>query len=188
MLTDRGANSLLTELFVMRQLNEPFDHLHVSGYTILDPATRNLGAAALRFARETGRSSSVDVCSVGPLTEVTPEIFLEATRASRMLFANEEEALVLSRRGVVDDALAELSEKCDEVVITRGPLGAVASCGNERASSASLGSDVVDTTGAGDAATGAYLGARLRGASLDDALELAMAASAEVVRGLGARG
>jgi ribokinase len=188
MLTDRGANSLLTEPFVMRQLNEPFDHLHVSGYTILDPATRDLAAAALRFARETGRSSSVDVCSVGPLTDVTPEIFLEATRESSMVFANEEEALVLSRRGVVDDALTELSEMFDEVVITRGPLGAVASCGNERASVAPLGSNVVDTTGAGDAATGAYLGARLRGASLDDALELAMAASAEVVRGLGARG
>ena len=188
MLTDRGANPLLTEIFVMRQLNEPFDHLHVSGYTFLDPATRDLGSAALRYARETGRSSSVDVCSVGPLTDVTPEIFLEATRESGMLFANEEEALVLSRRGDVDDALTELSEKFDEVVITRGPRGAVASCANERVSVASLGSNVVDTTGAGDAAAGAYLGARLRGASLGGALERAMAASAEVVRVLGARG
>jgi ribokinase len=188
MLTDRGANPLLTELFVMRQLNEPFDHLHVSGYTLLDSATRDIGSAALRFARETGRTSSVDVCSVGPLVEVTPEIFLEAARESNMLFANEEEALVLSRRGGVDDAIATLCEAFDEVVVTRGPSGAVASCGEERASALSQGKDVIDTTGAGDAATGAYLGARLSGASLGAALELAMAASAHVVRGLGARG
>lgn len=188
MLTDRGANPLLTTTFVMRQLSEDFDHLHVSGYTLLDPSTRELGSAALRCARDMGKTSSVDVCSVGPLKEVTPESFLAAARESNMLFANEEEALLLSRRAVVDDALTVLSEVFDEVIITLGSRGAVVSCGKHRASVTSRATDVIDTTGAGDAATGAYLGARLGGASLENALGLAMSASAGVVRGLGARG
>jgi sugar/nucleoside kinase (ribokinase family) len=45
---------------------------------------------------------------------------------------------------------------------------------------------VLDTTGAGDAATGTYLGARLREEPPERALEDAMSASAHVVEGLGA--
>jgi sugar/nucleoside kinase (ribokinase family) len=45
---------------------------------------------------------------------------------------------------------------------------------------------VLDTTGAGDAATGTYLGARLNGDDVSAALSKAMAASARVVGDLGA--
>ena len=187
MLTDRGANSLLDGSFILAQLDEPFEHVHVSGYTLLDAATRAAGASALRFARERGRHSSVDVCSVGPLSHVTPEVFLAAAREASMLFANEEEALALSGELDVEDALRSLARSFVEVLVTRGPHGAVAMCANEVARSASRSDLVLDTTGAGDAATGAFLGARLHGANLDDALALAMKASARVVRALGAR-
>jgi sugar/nucleoside kinase (ribokinase family) len=187
MLTDRGANPLLAESFVEEALGEPFDHLHVSGYTLLDPATRGVGTTALRRAREAGRSSSVDVCSVAPLGDITPEVFLVAAREASMLFANEEEALALSSARDSREALETLSRDFGEVVITRGPLGAMASHGAARAEARSQSDEVVDTTGAGDAATGAFLGARLSGESLEGALERAMAASARVVRGLGSR-
>jgi ribokinase len=188
MLTDRGANPLLAGSFVEALLCEPFEHLHVSGYTLLDPATRGVGTAALRRAREAGRSSSVDVCSVGPLADITPEVFLVAAREASMIFANEEEALVLASAKDVNEALETLSRDFAEVVITRGPRGAMASHGVERAAARSQGDEVIDTTGAGDAATGAYLGARLSGESLEGALGCAMAAGARVVRGLGSNG
>jgi ribokinase len=188
MLTDRGANPLLTLSFVEALLREPFDHLHVSGYTLLDPATRGVGTAALRHARETGRSSSVDVCSVGPLADITPEVFLVAAREASMLFANEEEALVLASAKDVNEALETLSRDFAEVVITRGPRGAMASHGVDRAAALSASDEVIDTTGAGDAATGAYLGARLSGEALAEALEVAMVAAVRVVGGLGSRG
>jgi ribokinase len=187
MLTDRGANPLLAESFVEDALVEPFDHLHVSGYTLLDPATRGVGTTALRRAREAGRSSSVDVCSVAPLGDITPEVFLVAAREASMLFANEEEALALVSARDAREALEALSRDFGEVVITRGPLGAMASHGAARAEARSQSDQVVDTTGAGDAATGAFLGARLNGESLEGALERAMVASARVVRGLGSR-
>ena len=188
MLTDRGANERLSEAHVRAVLDEPFDHVHVSGYTLLDAATRGVGVAALRRARESGRTASVDVCSVGPLRDVGPEVFLVSAREAGQLFANAEEAMVLSGCDDVDAARDELARSFAEVVVTRGAKGADAVTSGSRAHAEARSADVLDTTGAGDAATGAYLGARLSGATLDQALALARAASAIVVRTLGAQG
>jgi sugar/nucleoside kinase (ribokinase family) len=186
MLTDRGANSLLSESFVLGRLAVPFDHLHVSGYLLLDPSTRAIGVAALEFAKERHRSTSVDVCSVAPLRAVTPEVFLAAAEGASQLFANEEEALVLTSTNSVEDALDFLVAHFDEVVITRGSEGAVSATGEARIRVAASDATVLDTTGAGDAATGTYLGSRLDARDIESSMELAMAAAARVVGDLGA--
>ena len=188
MMSDRGANSSLSEAFVRAQLEDHFDHMHVSGYVLLDPATRSVGVNALLLARERGVASSVDVCSVGPLRIVTPEVFLEATSATTQLFANEEEALALGASSDVDLALDLLCLRFGEVVVTRGGQGALAGVLAKRFRVPSVANKVLDTTGAGDAATGAYLGARLSGEAPLEALERAMDAAAKVVGGLGALG
>jgi ribokinase len=186
MLTDRGANSLLSEAFVLGRLAVPFDHLHVSGYVLLDPATRSLGVAALALAKERRRTSSVDVCSVSPLRRMTPQVFLEAASGASQLFANEEEAIELTGTSDVEDALEFLASRFREVVITRGGRGAIAAVGETRSRVFAHDVEVLDTTGAGDAANGTYLGARLREESPERALEEAMSASAHVVGELGA--
>ena len=188
MMTDRGANRLLSAQHVRGQLERPFDHLHVSGYTLLDGATRELARAALRAASERGATTSVDVCSTGPLARVTPALFLDLARGATMLFANEAEALALSETANPLDAIAALAPHFDEVVVTLGAAGALASAAGTITSAPALGHEVLDTTGAGDAATGTYLGARLQGRDVARALDEAMAAAARVVRGLGARG
>jgi ribokinase len=186
MLTDRGANSLLSESFVLGRLAVPFEHLHVSGYVLLDPATRAIGIAALALANERRRTSSVDVCSVAPLRQMTPEVFLAAASGASQLFANEEEALVLTGASDVEEALEFLAARFHEVVITRGAQGAVAAEGETRTRVSAHNVPVLDTTGAGDAATGTYLGARLRDELPERALEEAMTASAYVVGEFGA--
>jgi sugar/nucleoside kinase (ribokinase family) len=186
MLTDRGANSLLSESFVLGRLAVPFEHLHVSGYVLLDPATRRIGVAALALAKERRRSASVDVCSVSPLRQMTPEVFLEAARGASQLFANEEEALMLTGASDVEEALEFLAARFREVVITRGARGAIAALGETRSRVDAHDVVVLDTTGAGDAANGTYLGARLREELPERALEEAMSASAYVVGELGA--
>jgi ribokinase len=186
MLTDRGANSLLSESFVLGRLAVPFDHLHVSGYVLLDSATRAVGVAALALANERRRTTSVDVCSVAPLRHMTPEVFLEAASGASKLFANEEEALVLTGASDVEEALEYLAARFHEVVITRGAQGATAAVGETRTRVNAHDVAVVDTTGAGDAATGTYLGARLRDELPERALEEAMTASAHVIGEFGA--
>jgi sugar/nucleoside kinase (ribokinase family) len=188
MLTDRGVNPLLSSAHVREVLRHPFDHLHVSGYTILDAATRAVGADALGLARAAGSSSSVDLCSVAPLMRVTPRVFLESAADATELFANEEEALALSDAATLEAGLDDLAQRFAEVVVTRGAAGAVVRRGAEEWRAVARGARVVDTTGAGDAATGAYLASRLIGDDVPTALEHAMTAAAAVVMGLGASG
>jgi sugar/nucleoside kinase (ribokinase family) len=188
MLTDRGANSHLRGAFVEAQLVEPFDHLHVSGYLLLDPATRAVAVQALRHAGERRVPTSVDVCSVSPLRDVTPDVFLRSATYATQLFANEEESLVLTDTEDAEAAADVLTQLFDEVVITRGARGALCAIGAERFHVAAHRVAVLDTTGAGDAATGAYLGARLHGVAPTQALAVAMEAAARVVGGLGAFG
>jgi sugar/nucleoside kinase (ribokinase family) len=188
MMTDRGANSRLELAHVLRQLERPFDHLHVSGYTLLDPSTLEVARGALVRARELGRSTSVDVCSVAPLMAMTPAAFLKAADGVGTLFANEEEALALSGGTDIDAALERLGPDFDEVVITQGESGARVRRDGVDFEASSKSDFVVDTTGAGDAATGAYLATRLYDGTIDQALEAAMSAASLVVGGLGSRG
>ena len=187
MYTDRGANRSLTREFVLDALREGAEHLHVSGYSVLEEATRSVAVAALAEARAKAVTTSVDVCSVGPLVDVTPAVFARAISGVHYLFANEEEARVLGG-ATWHEALATLRGLAHEGMVTRGPLGATAWSGALSANVPSASTAVLDTTGAGDAASGTYLGARLRGDSLDDALTLAMQRAAHVVAGLGAAG
>ncbi len=188
MLSDRGANATLSNEHVRRQLEEPFDHLHVSGYTMLDERSRSVGVEALRRALALGATTSIDVCSLGPLLDVTSSVFLECAGGATFLFANREEALALTESFDVAAALEHLASVFREVVVTLGANGAVAQRDARRFAVTSASDGALDTTGAGDAATGTYLAVRLRGGTIDEALREAMAAAALVVKGLGARG
>ena len=188
MLSDRGANSSLSSDHVRHQLEEPFDHLHVSGYTMLDEHSRAVGVEALRRAATLGATTSIDVCSIGPLRIMTPQVFLDCAAGATFLFANEEESLALTGSPDAVSALDHLALEFGEVVVTRGVNGALARNDARHFEVTSLSEDVSDTTGAGDAATGAYLAVRLDGGTVDVALREAMKAASIVVRGLGARG
>ncbi len=182
MLTDRGVNPLLT-LDHVRSALEGSDHLHLSGYTLLDPATRALASRALGLAREAGASTSLDACSAEPLARLGAGAFLEAGRDARWLFANEEEATLLDPAG---PPFASLAQRCEELVVTRGPAGAMARRAGSLVEVPARSHEALDSTGAGDAATGAYLSARLAGEDPLGALEVAMEAAARVVARLGA--
>lgn len=187
MMTDRGVNSALRFAHVSHLLDASLTHVHVSGYSALDHRSRSLVPEVLAAANSWGATSSIDVCSVGPLREVGSETFWRVARGATMLFANEEEALTLAQTTDVMVALATLSREWSEVVITRGPLGALAHDDGQTFRVNASPGEVLDTTGAGDAATGTYLGRRLAGDDVQGSLESAMAAAAHVVRGLGSR-
>lgn len=186
MLTDRGVNAQLTLAHVAGPGNDELDHLHISGYTVLDAATRSWVPALVTDAQRRGARVSVDVCSVGPLATVTPDLFLACIAGADLLIANEEEALVLSGQSDVDAALEFLTGLFRDVLITRGARGAVVSNDGVVTRVAAPAREVMDTTGAGDATLGTYLARRLAGEDVTTALRAAMEAGADAVGRLGA--
>ena len=188
MMTQRGVNAQLTFADVAPMIDSSLAHVHVSGYTVLEERTRHLVPRIIAAASAEGATTSVDVCSVGPLRQVGAENFTTAAGAADVLFANEEEALELSSTRDVDAALEELGHQWSEVVVTLGARGVRARHDATTYTALANVEDVVDTTGAGDSASGTYLAYRLGGADVQTSLQRAMTAAARVVRALGSRG
>jgi ribokinase len=188
MLTDRGANLQLRTEALDRSLFAPGRHLHLSGYELLDEATRPVGLASLELAAAAGMTRSVDPCSAGPLAAVGAAAFLSWTDGIEWCCANLDEGRALTGATQPDDVLGALRPHYRETVVTLGAEGALlAGPGNDRLHCSADDAEVADTTGAGDAFTGTFLARRLSGDGPELALRAGLAAAARVVGQPGAR-
>jgi sugar/nucleoside kinase (ribokinase family) len=212
MLSDRGANALLAPADVDAALAgcDPA-HVHLSGYALLDPASRAAGRRVLARARELGRTVSVDAASAAPLRRVGGAAFRHWVRGADLLIANLDEARALldgaddptvpatvggglgpAARATVDGEAAALARALATVavraVVKLGRDGAVwAGPDGEWAGAAADPAAAVDPTGAGDAFAAGLLGAWLRGADPRTCLRAGTAAGARAVTRIGAR-
>jgi ribokinase len=176
MLPDAGANGALSPADLPDDVFTGGDHLHLSGYALLNPGSRPAALAAVRRARGTGMTTSVDPSSAAPLRELGDAAFRSWTAGIDLCLANQEEASVLAPWG-----------SYPAVVVKLGPGGAEWRHGEvtERVEAESVAA--VDTTGAGDAFAAGFLSAWLAGAAPADALRAACALAAQAVSRLGAR-
>jgi len=188
MLTDRGANITLGESSFSGDLFAAGRHLHLSGYELLDDATRPAGLTALALAAGCGMTRSVDPCSAGPLARVGAPAFLAWTHGVDLCCANFDEGRALSGAEDPEEIIGYLRHYYKEVALTLGADGALFSGdGYELIYAPAEPVEVTDTTGAGDAFTGTFLAMRLGGVPPDEALRAGLAASARVVTTPGAR-
>ena len=188
MLTDRGANLSLREQALDPALLAAGRHLHLSGYELLDEATRPAALSALALAAVAGMTRSVDPCSAGPLAVVGKAAFLGWTAGVEWCCANLEEGRALTGMTQPAEVLAALRRHYREVALTLGAEGALFSGpGTELLHCPAGPADVTDTTGAGDAFTGTFLARRLSGDEPEAALRAGLAAAARVVTAFGAR-
>jgi ribokinase len=191
MLPDAGANSLLQPDDLPADLVAASGHLHVSGYSLLNPGSRDGALAGLARARTAGVPTSVDPSSAAPLEAVGGDRFLALTEGVGLVFVTLDEAEVLCDSRDPAVVGARLTATYDEVVIKLGAAGARWFARTDptgvQVPAAGPSGPVVDTTGAGDAFTGAWLTARRAGAAPEPALRRATEAAAAVVTRIGAR-
>jgi sugar/nucleoside kinase (ribokinase family) len=187
MLADRGANLRLRPDDVPAPVLG--QHLHLSGYTLLDPGPRDAGLAALDAAVDAGCTVSLDPASTGPLARYGVDRWLADTARATLLLPNEDEARLLT--GCLDaaDAARALARRHPAVAVSLGADGALWASGDRLVHRPAHPTDVVDTTGAGDAFAAGLLAAWLPAPEIDpaDALDAGLACAAEVVRRPGAR-
>jgi sugar/nucleoside kinase (ribokinase family) len=185
-LTDRGANLNLSSADLPFNLLDGISLLVISGYSFFTEGPRTAVTALLKQARERKIATAVDPASVGFLREVGAESFLKWTQGTGTIFANLDEALELTGSVDLNLQMQTLGRFYERVVIKRG--GAGAAVGNRKGVAMSMPapmSDVIDTTGAGDAFAAAFLTSELRGRALEDCLKAGIAAGSEAVGSIG---
>ncbi|MFB7516174.1 carbohydrate kinase family protein [Streptomyces sp. NPDC056144] len=190
-LTDSGAALRLSPADWSPDLLDGIAALHLSGYLFFAPPSRETALRALRDAGDAGVPVSVDPASAGFLAELGTDRFLAATAGAAALLPNADEARMLAGGREPAAAAAELSRRHPLVVVTLGAAGAVVAEGGAvtaRVTAPPVPQELrVDSTGAGDAFTGAFLAARIAGADAAEAAEAGCRAGAEAVTLVGGR-
>lgn len=205
-LTDSGASLRLSPADWTPSLLDGVTWLHLSGYLFFAESSRAAARAALASARARGVTVSVDPASTGFLLRHGVDRFLADAAGVDVLLPSRDEALLLTGRpratGAADateptgaaestgpaDAAAELSRRFPEVVVKLGGDGALAARdGRVRVRVPAVRADAQDSTGAGDAFTGAYIASRMAGAGLREAVGEGCGAGARAVSRVGAR-
>lgn len=174
LLSDRGAAARLQsgDLPDLTGL----DHLHLSGYVLLDASSRPAGLAALAAARAAGCTISVDPQAAPALTSA----FLHDVAGIDLLLPNADELAALGGTEAVLDRVGAIAS-------TAGAGGASWADARGRRSVAAPQVEIVDVTGAGDAFDAGVLVSWRQGADPTSVLTAGCAAAAAAVGRLGAR-
>ncbi|MEU4489140.1 sugar kinase [Streptomyces purpurascens] len=187
-LTDSGASLRLEPADWSDALLDGVARLHLSGYLLFSEPGRALVTVALKTARARGVPVSLDPASAGFLTELGVERFLALVEGVDVLLPSRDEACLLTGLADAADAAAELSLSIPLVVAKQGREGAlVARSGKVCARVPAVPATPRDTTGAGDAFTGTFLGALLAGAGPEEAAAEGCRAGARAVERVGGR-
>ncbi len=177
-----GANDYLSSDDVRRALTlhrETLDSILVN-FEVPEPAV----AAAVQLGVDYGIPVIVDA---GPARPYTPETWRDCT----ILTPNEQETETLVGYPISDDATAEQAAReligmgPGAIVLHRGAHGALLVTPDDTIHIPSFSVNVVDTTGAGDAFSGALSVAVAEGLPLVDAIRRANAAGALAITRLG---
>ncbi|MFE1248150.1 carbohydrate kinase family protein [Streptomyces sp. NPDC058735] len=187
-LTDSGASLRLGPADWSGTLLDGVARLHLSGYLLFSESSRALAAVALEAARARGVPVSLDPASAGFLRVLGAERFLALVEGVDVLLPSRDEACLLTGLTDAAEAAAELSLRVPLVVAKQGCEGAlVARSGKVCARVPAAPATARDTTGAGDAFTGAFLAALLAGAGAEEAAAQGCRAGARAVERVGGR-
>lgn len=180
------AGSRLVPTDIPDSLVESATLLHLTGISAgLGEGPMATAHAAIDRARTAGAVVSFDVNHRSALWgegrdgRDAGDAYRSLAARADIVFASEDEAELTTGATDVDaqiDTLLEWGASC--AVIKRGEQGAVAGTASHRVSSAAIAVDVVDTVGAGDAFVAGWLVETVRGASLTERLDIAIACGA----------
>jgi sugar/nucleoside kinase (ribokinase family) len=182
MYSDRGAAGRLSPADLPAELLAGAAHLHLSGYVLADPSSREAGLAALRAARAAGLSTSLD-----PQPATDPALLRGVLGRVDLLLPNLDELEALTGSRDPGSARALVAGGAGAVAVTLGADGAVWVDFHGPRHVEAVPASVLDPTGAGDAFDAGVIAARLGGADGPRAAAAGCATAAVAVGRRGAR-
>lgn len=180
---NRGANALpLPEAQILARLAE-FQHLHISGYTLLDEEQFAVVRRILIQAKMRGLTTSLDpgVC----ISPSACENVLSLLMHINYFLPNTDELERLGGAGTIHDQIETvLNHGCEAVIVKMGEKGSRYYDNNEalqQKPNADTQAKIVDTTGAGDCFNAGFLASILKGEALKTALQAGHAAAYRMI-------
>ena len=161
--------------------------IYLEGYLFDAPAGPAIFAQAAQMAAQHQARIALSLSDSWCVARHRADLLHFVTDNVDILFANEDEAISLVETDH-PTAVQTLAGLVDEVVITRGPLGAViCHAGQQLLVDAMPQGAVIDTTGAGDLFAAGYLFGRTHGYDVQMSGQIASVLAGEVISHIGAR-
>ena len=161
--------------------------IYLEGYLFDAPAGPAIFAQAAQMAAQHQARIALSLSDSWCVDRHRADLWHYVTDHVDILFANEDEAISLAKTDH-SESVQMLRGLVDEVVITRGPLGAVI-ChdGQQLLVDAMPQGPVIDTTGAGDLFAAGYLFGRTHGYDAHMSGQIGSLLAGEVIAHIGAR-
>ena len=161
--------------------------IYLEGYLFDAPAGPAIFAQAAQMAAQYQARIALSLSDPWCVNRHRADLWQYVKDHVDILFANEDEAISLVETDH-STSVKTLRSLVDEVVITRGPLGAViCHAGQQLLVDAMPQGPVIDTTGAGDSFAAGYLFGRTRGYDAHTSGQIASLLAGEVISHIGAR-
>ena len=187
MNTYLGACVSLGEAEVEAELVASADVTYLEGYLFDPPAAQAAFRKAAGAAHAAGRRVALSLSDAFCVDRHRAAFRDLVAGHVDILFANETEICSLYERDEFDRAAAMARQDVELAALTRGEQGSVVLRGAETVEVPAVATEVVDTTGAGDAYAAGFLAALTAGRDLAQCGRLASIAAAEIISHYGAR-
>jgi ribokinase len=181
----RGANQFVDPARVSSGLLKQCGAAHLVGYSFLNPGPEKMARRILRQFHSQGKWASLDV-GMEPAKRIREKILHLLPQVDLLFVSSDEAALLTGRSNTHKSFLQFQKAGAKEIVMKLGKRGCLISDRGILREVPSFAVRVVDSTGAGDAFTAAFLQARLRGWSTLEAALVANAAGAAAASRVGA--
>lgn len=187
MLTHLGISQYVSDSELKLDLAASAQYVYIEGYLVTSESARNAAKRLKSAAEQAGVKTALTFSDPAMVEYFSDGVNELIGSGVDLLFCNEQEALIWSGEDDLRAACQKLSTVAKQYAITRGARGALLFDGNDFVEISPNKVTAVDTNGAGDMFSGAFLYGLTQGMSFKDAGDLASLASARVVSQFGPR-
>ena len=187
MLTALGISQLVSVEELDYDAIRLSEYAYVEGYLVTSSSARAAVLELKDHAKEQGVKFALTFSDPAMVEYFRDGINEFIGDGVDLLFCNEKEAMLWSGKDTLEEACKALEQKAAQFAVTRGARGALLFDGANYIDVAPHAVKAVDTNGAGDMFSGAFLYAITQGMDFATAGRLASLASAKVVSQFGPR-